>query len=193
MTEISSLLSGFGLAASAGLNAYIPLLTIALAARLRPDLVQLAEPYDLITSAWAIGTLFFLLAVEVLADKVPVVDHLNDFLGLIVRPTAGAVLFAASTGTVAFLDPKLALALGFVVAGAAHGAKATARPVVTTTTGGLGNPVVSTLEDVASALTSVVALVAPLLIGVAGLLFAALFVWWIARRPRRPGSSPAAV
>jgi hypothetical protein len=189
MTEIQALLSAFGLSASAGLNAYIPLLTIAVVARLRPDILTLSEPFDMITSTWAIVALTVLLVVEVLADKVPVVDHLNDFLGLVVRPSAGAVLFAASTGAVDFVDPRVALVLGFVVAGAAHGAKATARPVVTATTGGLGNPVVSTLEDVAALLTSVVALLAPVLIAVALVAFGLGLLWWVGGRPPRPAAA----
>ena len=191
MAEINTLLSAFGLSASAGLNAYIPLLIVALAARIKPDLLQLAQPYDIITSWWAIGLLVFLLLVEILADKMPVVDHLNDILGLFVRPAAGAILFAASTGTVAFLDPSLALVLGLVVAGAAHSAKATARPVVTASTGGMGNPVVSTLEDIAAFLTSILALVAPVLLAMATVVFAGLVaVWWV-RRPGRRKRTPA--
>jgi hypothetical protein len=180
-------LTGFGLSASAGLNAYIPLLLIGLTAKFFPEVIRLSEPYDMIASPWAIGLLAVLLAVEVLADKVPVVDHLNDAIGLVVRPTAGALLFAASTGAAEVLDPRVSLALGFIVAGAAHGAKATARPVVTATTGGLGNPIVSTLEDFAALLTSAIALMAPLLIAVAMVAFVLLFLWWRGQRGARQG------
>jgi hypothetical protein len=190
MIEIQALLSAFGLSASAGLNAYIPLLTIAVVSRLRPEILSLSAPFDALTSNLAIAVLTVLLLVEVLADKVPVVDHFNDLLGLAVRPTAGAVLFAASTGAVDFVDPQLALVLGFVVAGVTHGAKATARPVVTATTGGLGNPVVSTLEDVAAFLTSIVALLAPIVIGFAVIVFVVMFLWWLDRRRPRPAADP---
>ena len=182
MAELSHVLSAFGLSASAGLNAYIPLLIIALGARYFPQLIQLGQPYDVLTSPWAIAALMILLLVEVLADKIPVVDHVNDLLGMIIRPAAGAVLFAASTGSVERLDPVLAIILGFVVAGATHGAKATARPVVTASTGGLGNPIVSTIEDVAALMTSLVAVLAPLLIGVAIIFFVLLIGWWFMRR-----------
>jgi hypothetical protein len=187
MLEVQSLFSAFGLSASAGLNAYIPLLMIALAGRLRPALLRLESPYDLITSGWAIGLLTVLLVIEVMADKVPIVDHVNDAIGLIVRPTAGAILFAASTGTVDFLDPRVAMGLGFVVAGVAHGAKATARPVVTTTTGGMGNPVVSAVEDIAAFFTSLFAIIAPIVLGLGLVVFAVIFALWLRRRPRRRG------
>jgi len=184
LAALTALLSAFGLSASAGLNAYIPLLVVALTARFTP-LITLNAPYDILTSGWVIGALFVLLVVEVLADKVPGVDHLNDLAGLILRPAAGAVLFAASTGAVAAIDPRLAVVAGLLVAGAAHSAKATARPMVTATTGGLGNPVISTVEDVAALFTSILAVVFPLLIGAVALVFALIVAWWMTRRRRR--------
>lgn len=189
---IQSVLSAFGLSASAGLNAYIPLLVIGVGARLRPDMIRLSEPFDLLTTWWALALITTLLVIEVFADKVPLIDHINDLVGLFVRPVAGAILFAASTGTVAFLDPRLALVLGFFVAGATHGVKATTRPVVTASTQGVGNPVVSTVEDIAAFLTSVVAIMAPILLAVAMLGFAVLFVVWMARRPRAAAPAPLA-
>jgi cytochrome bd-type quinol oxidase subunit 2 len=183
MTELSSILSAFGLSASAGLNAYIPLLVVALGARAFPQLITLNEPFDLLSSNWSIAALVILLVVEMLADKVPAVDHLNDVIGMFIRPAAGAVLFAASTsGAITHLDPRLALVCGLVVAGGTHSVKATARPVVTASTGGIGNPIVSTVEDVAAFLTSIVAVLAPLLLGVVALIFGVLFVWWLFRR-----------
>lgn len=189
MDVISALLSGFGLSASAGLNAYIPLLIVSLGARLFPDLIPLSERFRFITEPWFIVVVAILLVVEVFADKVPVVDHANDLLGTVIRPAAGALLFASMTGAVTGLDPKIAAVAGLIVAGAAHGAKATARPVVTASTGGIGNPVVSTLEDVAALVTSVVALLLPMLIGVAAILFVILFLYWRGRR-RQPTTTP---
>jgi len=174
-------LTAFGLSASAGLNAYIPMLIIALTARFT-NLVELSAPYDLLENGWVIAALTVLLIVEVLADKVPVVDHVNDAIGTLVRPTAGALLFAAASGSVVDIDPRVAMILGFVVAGATHGAKATARPMVTASTGGIGNPVISTVEDVAALLTSVVAVLAPVLIGAGLVVLLALWLWWRVRR-----------
>jgi hypothetical protein len=192
MDPISAVLSGFGLSASAGLNAYIPLLVLSLSARFFPDLIRLAPPFQFITEPWFILAVTVFLVIELVADKVPVVDHANDLLGTLLRPAAGALLFASMTGAVQGLDPKVAAIAGLLVAGATHGAKATARPVVTATTGGLGNPVVSTFEDLASLVTSVVAILAPLLIGLAALLFGLLFVVWTVRRRRPAQPAPPA-
>ena len=91
---IAQVLTAFGLSASAGLNAYIPLLMIALLARFT-DWVHLSAPFDLLSNEWVIGALVVLLVVETFADKIPGVDHVNDFIQTFIRPTAGAILFAS--------------------------------------------------------------------------------------------------
>ncbi len=176
--------SAFGLSASAGLNAYIPLLIIALTARFT-DWIELSSPYNLIESWWAIGVIAVLLVVEVLADKFPVADHINDAIATFIRPTAGALLFAAAAGNVENMNQIFSLVLGLLTAGGVHAAKATARPMVTATTGGLGNPVVSTLEDIAALVTSLVAILMPALIAVAMLVFGLFLIGWWGRRRQR--------
>lgn len=179
------LLTGLGLAMPAGLNAYIPLLAVALADRYT-GLIQLADPYDTLSSPIVILVLAVLLAVEVVADKVPVVDHVNDLAQSAIRPAAGALLLMASTDAVQSFNPILAMFLGLIVAGGIHTAKTSFRPLVTATTGGLGNPVVSAAEDGAAIGLTVVALIAPVLIGVVlAVLLVALVVWTRRRRARR--------
>src|SRR5690606_28351542 len=147
---ISGLSAAFGLSGSAGLNAYIPLLMVALAARFPTGdpLVQLQPPYDLMGSWWAIGLLAILLVIEIVADKIPAVDTVNDGIQTFVRPAAGAILFAGSANVITEIHPVLALGAGLLIAGGVHATKTAARPVVTVTTAGVGNPIVSALEDV---------------------------------------------
>lgn len=190
-TSIATLLSAFGLSASAGLNAYIPLLIVGVVGRFAPGIVRLSAPFDGLTNWWAIGTLSVLVVIEILADKIPVVDHANDVLGTVIRPAAGAILFAATTGTVTYLNPTVALVLGLVVAGAAHGATATARPVVTATTGGIGNPIVSTIEDIAALFTSLIAVFVPIVIGIGAVMFGIIVLVWRSRRRSRSVQSGA--
>src|SRR5437868_1735175 len=122
MEILTNILAAFGLSGSAGLNAYLPLLVVALLAKFT-TLIQLGKPWDVLESWWVIGTLAVLLVVEFFADKVPAINHANDAVQTFVRPTAGAVLFAASTGVVAHLDPVVAIILGLLVAGGVHAAK----------------------------------------------------------------------
>lgn len=184
MTTLINLFQAFGLSASAGLNAYIPLLIVGLAARYT-DAFELSGPFKVLESPWVIGTLVVLVLVEALADKVPLIDHLNDVVATFIRPAAGALLFASSAGVATDMSPVLAAVLGLVTAGLVHGVKATTRPLITATTGGMGNPVVSALEDVVATATSLIAIFIPFLVA-AGFLALGLLVFWVSRRRRRP-------
>ncbi|MFZ1398532.1 MAG: DUF4126 domain-containing protein, partial [Candidatus Promineifilaceae bacterium] len=159
------LFSAFGLAGSAGLNAYIPLLLVALAARfpLSDPLLNLSEPYSVMGSWWAIGIISVLLLIEMLVDKVPAIDTVNDVIQTFVRPAAGAVLFAANANIVTDIHPALALGAGLLVAGGVHAVKGMTRPLVTATTAGTGNWLVSILEDIVAFFTSILAIFLPVL------------------------------
>jgi hypothetical protein len=188
-------LTGTGLAASAGLNAYIPLLTMGVLARYT-DLVDLPSGWSWLDDGWVMTILAVLLAVEVVADKVPVVDHVNDVVQTVIRPTAGGLAFGAgsSAQTVTVSDPGsffsthqwVPIAAGVLIALCVHGVKAASRPVVNVSTAGMGAPVASTAEDLSSVAMSLLALLVPVLVlvGVALLLWAAVIVWRRRRRRR---------
>jgi len=194
-------LTGIGLSAAAGLNAYIPFLVVALLARFT-DLVTLPAGLAWVESGWAIGIGAVLLLTDVVLDKVPAVDTVNDAVQTFIRPATGGLVFAA-TSAVEDLEasswvqdnPWVPVVAGVVVAGLVHAGKATARPVVNAGTGGLAAPVVSTIEDGASIGLSLVAVFLPVLV----LLLLALGVWalvvarrrWRGRRvPRAPQDGP---
>ncbi|MBF0686201.1 MAG: DUF4126 domain-containing protein [Cellulomonas sp.] len=188
-------LTGIGLSAAAGLNAYIPFLVVALLARFT-DLVTLPSGLAWMESWWAIGVGAVLLLADVVLDKVPAVDTVNDAVQTFIRPATGGIVFAATSAAEELEasswvqdNPWLPILAGVVVAGIVHAGKAAARPVVNAGTGGLGAPVVSTLEDGAAVGLSLIAVFLPLLV----LLVLALAVWglvvlrrrWRARRPPR--------
>jgi hypothetical protein len=159
---LSNIVSAFGLAGAAGLNAYIPLLIVAVLGR--AEVIKLNEPFDALTSWWAIGALVILLIVEVVVDKVPGADHVNDVIQTFIRPAAGAILFAANVGIVKDASPVLAMVAGLLLAFGVHATKAAVRPVVNATTLGVGAPVVSVAEDLTSAIASILAIYAPILL-----------------------------
>jgi hypothetical protein len=190
LTGISGIASAFGLSTSAGLNAYIPLLVVAVIGRLSIladwDILRLREPWDTLTSWWIIGLLAVLLAIEITVDKIPAADTVNDVIHTVIRPAAGAVLFAATANVITDIHPVLALACGLFLAGGVHAVKATARPVVTTTTAGVGNPIVSTIEDVLATIVSLLSVLIPVLAAAILLLAVGTLAWlWWRRRKRR--------
>lgn len=181
-----TLLTGLGLAAPAGLNAYIPLLVLALSARLS-DRVSLDSPYDLLASGPGLTIILLLLTIEITLDKIPGIDHLNDLIQTAIRPTVGALLVLATTAGA--VSPWVAVLLGFAVAGAVHAAKMFARPFATLGSGGLFNPLLSLGEDMIATLAAVAAVFLPLLALGFLLLFAA-FAWWVVWRRRQAAAPP---
>ncbi len=182
MDMLLGIFSAFGLSASAGLNAYIPLLVVALLARFS-GLITLSAPWDALESPWVIALLIVLSAIEFFADKIPAVNHVNDLIQTFVRPAAGAIVFAASAKVITNIQPVLALAMGLLVAGGVHGVKALAvRPAVSAATAGVGNIPVSIAEDILSTFLSIVAAVMPVLVAV---LLVVTGAWLASRLARR--------
>src|SRR5512138_2274450 len=185
MDLMTGIFTAFGLSASAGLNAYIPLLLVGLLARYT-NLMTLNKPWDTLANPWIILLLCVLVIIEMLADKIPAVNHINDLIQTLIRPAAGAIAFAASANVVTNVSPVLALAAGLLVAGTVHVAKAgVIRPTVTATTGGVGNVPVSIAEDVVSTVVSLLAIIVPFLIGTFLVVIAAFILYWIYRRSNR--------
>ena len=184
MELFSGLLSSLGLSGAAGLNAYIPLLVVGLLSRF--GVMDLAAPFDLLANPWVLLAVAVIGALDFVGDKIPGVDHVLHVAGGVLNTAAGAVLFASQTG-VADLPPALSMALGLIVAGGVHGARTAVRPVATATTGGLGNPVVSTAEDAMSLLVSLFAVFIPILavIVLVALVMVAYRLWGRVRGRRR--------
>ena len=161
--EIFNIISAFGLSSSAGLNAYIPLLVVSLLAKYT-DLIKLSSTWNAMTSWWVIGTLIFLLIIEVVADKIPAVNHVNDIVQSFIRPTAGAIVFAASASNITHVNTVLAIIAGLFISGSVHAVKSLAiRPAVTATTGGTANVPVSIAEDVTSGTVSILSVIVPVI------------------------------
>jgi hypothetical protein len=177
--------SAFGLSASAGLNAYIPLLIIGVLARYT-NTIELSSPWDTLTDPWVLLVLAVLLLVEIVADKIPAMNHINDALQTVVRPIAGAIVFAASAHIISNVHPAISMICGLFVAGAVHGVKALAiRPAVTVATGGTANPIVSTAEDIIATVLSIVAILIPVILGALICIVTAWIIWLILRKINR--------
>jgi hypothetical protein len=182
LDALGGILSAFGLAASAGLNAYIPLLIVALVGRFT-NWITLASPWDTLTNWWVIGALVLLTLIEFFADKIPAVNHVNDAIQTFVRPAAGGILFAASTGVVTGIHPVVAIIAGLIIAGSVHAVKSAAlRPAVTVTTAGVANVPVSIAEDVVATTLSILSVLVPVVVAALIIVVTAFVVWWLWRR-----------
>ena len=181
MDIFTGILSGFGLAAPAGLNAWLSLLVVGLAGRFHLFGFRLASPFDALTATPALIVLGVLLFIEIFADKIPAVDSINDIIHTFIRPIAGGIVFAAHNGVVGGLDPSVAFVLGLLAAGSVHAVKATSRPIITATTGGIGNPIVSSLEDFFALGATLLALAFPILAAILMAIVLALALYVIFR------------
>jgi hypothetical protein len=184
---ILAVLLGLGLSASTGLNTFIPLLLVSAAARFNIAGIELGQKFDWLTSDVGLTVLIVASIVEIVADKVPAIDHFLDSIGTFIRPAAATVA-TASVLTGVDVAPTVAAIVGFIVgtptALGFHTLKAGTRVASTATTMGCANPVLSLIEDVISLAFSVLSIFAPILVPIALLLFA-LALWQIVKRARR--------
>lgn len=183
---ILPVLLGLGLASATGLRTFLPLLMLAGAARFGLFGIDLNAQMAWLTSDAAMMALGIAAVVEFTGDKIPVVDNALSTLGLITRPVAGAV---AAGSVFAGVDPTTAAVAGVIIGAptalAFNAAQGGARLTSTATTGGLGNPVLSFLEDFLAFFTVILAFLAPILVPVL-LIVLAVVVFRLARRLRTP-------
>lgn len=183
---------GSSLAAAAGLNAWMPLFLLGLADRLLPA-VELPGGWAWLSSditPWIIGALLLL---EIVADKVPALDSVNDIVQSVIRPAAGGIAFGAGAGAQTVADPDAIFASGswvpivsgILIALAVHAVKATARVAANAATGGLAAPVLSTAEDGASFVLAAAAIIVPVVAGILLIGFVVAAVVLIRRLARR--------
>ncbi|MEJ6790219.1 DUF4126 domain-containing protein [Brevundimonas sp. BR2-1] len=183
-TWVLPALLGLGLASATGLRTFLPLLMLALAARFEMFGVRLIDQMDWLVSWPAIAALTTATVAEFAGDKIPAVDHALNAVGYVTRPVAGAV----AAGSVFWgVDPTAAAIAGIIVGAPAalafNAAQTGVRVGSTATTAGIGNPVVSLIEDFLAFLTVIIAFLAPILIPIVMVVFAVL-VFRLARRIR---------
>jgi Domain of unknown function (DUF4126) len=195
------LLTGLGLATAAGLNAYIPLLALGLLSRFT-DLVSLPHGWAWLENGWVMTIVAALLVIEVIADKVPALDSVNDAIQTFVRPTAGGIVFGSGTAaqTSAVTDPGafaqsgqwIPVVIGVVVALAVSLTKSAVRPAANVATAGMAAPVLSTVEDGISVSLVFVAILVPVLVLVAVVVLVWAVVRIVRRRRRARADRPVA-
>ncbi len=169
---LQSIALGIALAACAGLRAWLPFFAVGLSVRF--GVLPLGDSFRFLGSNVALTVFALATVIELLADKIPVIDHALDALSTFLKPVAGMVLAASVMWTVD--DPIVALALGVMVGAPAslvpHTAKATLRGALSPITAGLAAPVLSVLEDVIAFGLVALAILAPFVVAAGFVLFA---------------------
>jgi hypothetical protein len=185
-TIVPSLGMGIGLAACAGIRAWLPLLMAGGLARW--GIIELGQSFQFIASDRALILFGVATVIEILADKIPAVDHALDSLSTVLRPAAGSLLAASVLWQVS--DPLTALALGVAVGAPTslvpHAAKSLLRAASTTFTGGLANPIISVLEDLIAVALFVLTVLIPFVVAAVLVLIGLLVARRLTRRPPVP-------
>ncbi|HZR41347.1 MAG TPA: DUF4126 domain-containing protein [Ktedonobacteraceae bacterium] len=188
-----------GLGLASGINAYLPLLALALASRWF-HVYTVNEHFTFITSDWCILTLVVLTIADFIADKIPVLDHFWDATHTFVRPLAGALVAAASSHQAPLLLTPASISghflnvgnttgeiqsigagvlviaiLGGILAALSHTAKTTTRFVSTITTAGVFNILLSIGEDILVFITILLSLLLPTIMLLLVVLFVLIF------------------
>ncbi len=185
---IVAICAGIGLAAAAGIRAFLPLLAVCIASRI--GVIELNPGLDFLQSNVALVALVLATILEVAADKVPVLDNFLDVGATFLRPVSGFIAAMAMFGE---LPSSVAVAMALFAAAISLGTqlgRAKARLGSTATTGGLANPLLSTAEDAISGTLSVLAIVLPLLAAVLVIFFLYL-LWRFVRGIRRAAGRAA--
>jgi len=174
---------GIGLAACAGLRAWLPLLMAGLAARL--GWLELGDHFAFLAGNRALLIFGLASMVEIVADKVPALDHALDVISTVLRPAAGSLLAASVLWPIE--DPLVAACVGVAVGAPTalvpHAAKSLARAASTTFTAGFANPLLSLAEDATAFFLFFLVILVPLMTLVL-LSMAVLFL--LLRRRRAP-------
>lgn len=177
LNSVVPILMGISLAACAGLRAFMPLLAVGIAVRLGAWPVQ--DWFAWIATNEALITFGVATVLEVLGDKVPVLDHALDVFHTVARPVAGALV---AMGAFYQVSPAYAAALGIMigvpVAGGLHVAKMATRGASTVATAGFANPLISLMEDIAAVFGVILALIAPVVTTLLLLLLLAAILRW---------------
>lgn len=179
---------GISLSAACGFRVFTPLLVVSIAvhffgATVNPNFQWIGSWLALVI----LGTATF---VEILSYYIPWVDNVLDAINTPLALAAGAVVMS---GMLPDLHPGLrwsiALIVGTGAAGITQAATAIIRGTSTATTGGVGNSMISSSENVGAASLAVMAFVVPIVASFVGVVIIVVMLLVAKNMMRRMRSS----
>ncbi len=181
-----SVLLGAGLAAACGLRVFLPLFIVSVLSHFDIGGMGLREGFGWLAGWPAMIALGAASIIELLSYFIPFVDHVLDVIAVPLASVAGTV---AAMSTFVDLPPFLAWGMALIagggIAGLVSAGTAATRVASTTTTAGLGNPLLAAGESAGALLLSLLAWFLPVIAG----LLVLLLLWWVLRwllQLRRP-------
>jgi hypothetical protein len=163
METLTCICLGIGLSAACGFRVFVPLLFMSMASL--SGHLTLSSGFAWIGTYPALITFGVATGLEIAGYYVPWVDHLLDTLATPAAIVAGTVVTAAMVSNMSpMLKWTLAVIAGGGAAGLVQGTTVVARAASTATTGGLGNPLFATIELGGAVTTSIMALLAPVVL-----------------------------
>jgi hypothetical protein len=175
MDAASQYALAYALTTSAGVRALLALAAVAVAAHF--NVLHPPQGFLWLDKPLVMWILIAVAAVELVADKVPVIDHAMHFLQVATKPAAAAILVGGSVHA-----QSNEVLIGLMVVGGLnalgiHAAVATLRGASTVTTGGAGNPVVSVAEDFGAICSLIIAFVAPIIAAILAVAFTIMLIY----------------
>lgn len=160
MDQMLGICIGIGLSAASGFRLFVPFLVLGLAQRM--EIVSLGDSFQWMGSTTALIAFSAALLLEVAAYYIPWLDNLLDTIATPAAVAAGTLItFSLAPGFSPFVKWSLALIAGGGVAGTVQTGSVAARGTSAATTGGVGNPVISTVELAGSVALSLLSLAIP--------------------------------
>lgn len=182
MEYLIAICAGLGLAAACGFRVFVPLLILGLGAR--TGLLGVGDGFAWVASTPALIALATAAVAEIVIYYVPWLDHALDGIMSPVAVVAGVLTATAvwPDGTPEYLRWTIGLLAGGGAAATAQTTTVASRWTSTLTTGGLANFIVATVEAAVAFTLALLAIVLPVLAGLAVLLLLALLARFLLRR-----------
>ena len=176
MEWLSTLSLAVGSAWTSGINLYATVFILGLFQKV--GWAKLPGGLEVLDNWWIIGIAAGLYLIEFVADKVPYIDSVWDVVHTFIRVPAGAILaYAAVAG---YNDPSIsvvAFLLGGGVALSSHGTKTAVRAFANLSPEPVSNWILSIFEDIVAIGGSILAVFAPVLLGLIVVVFLIVFCW----------------